>query len=205
MSNPLMTLYCLNFPNGKKYFGVSLKLKKRLNKHRYLAEKNLRTWPLYQAIRKYGWSSVRIEVIHEGDSVEILKKEQEYIENYHTTDRSFGYNVSVGGTAPMLGRKHSEETKLKFLGRTSPSVWKGKSLSLEHREKMSIARRKNPSPSRGCKWSDESREKIQKVSDSQVEAIRKDPRTQKIIALDYGISQGQVSRIKCGKERNAKS
>ena len=38
------------------------------------------------------------------------------------------------------------------------------------------------------------------LTEEQVRAIRKDPRAQKIIAADYGLSQGQISRIKRRKK-----
>lgn len=40
-----------------------------------------------------------------------------------------------------------------------------------------------------------------KLTDEQVEAIRKDPRTQSVIAAEYGIRQSLVSMIKAGKRR----
>ena len=204
MSVTSMTLYCLNFPNGKRYFGISINYHKRMIRHKYQAKRGIKKWPLYEAIRKYGWESVVVEVILVGDPLEISLRESEYISQYQTNTREFGYNISSGGTAPMLGRKHSEETKAKWLGRKSPSYWKGKTFSDEHREKMSIARKKLPSPSKGCKWSDESRMKIQKITDEQVELIKRDPRVQSLIAKEYGIGQSQVSRIKRGKRRNAR-
>lgn len=41
-----------------------------------------------------------------------------------------------------------------------------------------------------------------KLTDAQVEAIRADPRRQWEIAEWYGITQGHVSRLKLGKQRN---
>ena len=42
---------------------------------------------------------------------------------------------------------------------------------------------------------------MSKLTDSQVEEIRRDTRPKKVIAADYGISRPQVSRIKSGTSR----
>lgn len=42
----------------------------------------------------------------------------------------------------------------------------------------------------------EGRTNIAKLTDEQIEKIRKDNRVQNVIAIDYGITQSNVSRIK---------
>ena len=198
-----MYLYRLTFPNGKCYIGVTVNVDKRFRRHKYLARtsRGLKNIPLYNAIRKYGWSNVHKEVLLTGEPSWVLQEEIFQI-SQHRLNNAYGvYNISCGGTAPMLGRAHSDSTKAKLCGRVGGTYWKGKSFSDEHRAKMSVARRKNPSPSKGIKWSDESRAKISKVSDAQAQSIREDHRIQSIIAREYGISQAQVSRIKNGVRR----
>lgn len=43
---------------------------------------------------------------------------------------------------------------------------------------------------------------LAKITDSQAEEIRRDTRLQKVIAAEYGITQGNVSRIKSGNIRS---
>ena len=45
---------------------------------------------------------------------EAFEKEIEYIAKFHATEKDSGYNIAIGGTAPMTGRHHSEETKKLF-------------------------------------------------------------------------------------------
>lgn len=200
-----MFLYRLTFPNGKYYIGVTVNVYKRFRRHRYNALNHRgKNTPLYNAIRKYGWEVIRKEVLLAGEPPWVLQEEVIQILRHRSQETSYGYNISPGGTAPMLGRKHSELTRNKLKGRTGSTYWKGKTFSDEHRARMSESRKKLPSPSKGCKWSDESRSKIMKVTDEDARKIREDTRTQSVIALEYGISQAQVSRIKKGSRRVSK-
>ena len=45
---------------------------------------------------------------------EAFEKEIEYIAKFHATEKDIGYNIAIGGTAPMTGRHHSKETKKLF-------------------------------------------------------------------------------------------
>lgn len=198
-----MYLYRLTFPNGKVYIGVTTNPKKRFSRHYYNARTHRgNSYRLYNAIRKYGWELVNKDILMAGDSTLIFSEEKRFIFWYKSQSKDYGYNLAPGGVTPMLlGMKHRPESILKMKGRPSPAYWKGKTLSSEHKQRLSEARKRRPSPSKGCKWSDESRSKIMKVSDQQAEAIKLDERSQCIIAKEYGISQAQVSRIKGGLRR----
>ncbi len=55
------------------------------------------------------------EIILDGLTLqEAAQAEIDYIAKYNATDKNIGFNISLGGTAPMYGRKHSKETKEKF-------------------------------------------------------------------------------------------
>ena len=58
----------------------------------------------------------------------------ELIVLYDTTNKEKGYNVSTGGSAPMYGRKHTEEFKKAMSKRL-----KGIPLSEEHKSKIGLA------------------------------------------------------------------
>lgn len=117
------TVYVHIFPNGKKYVGITCqKLERRWrNGHGYSA--NIR---LTRAFQKYGWESIRHEVLASGLSMtEAENMEKTLISDWDLLNTNKGYNLARGGTHP----KHTEETKKKISeakkGR-SPSINKGK-------------------------------------------------------------------------------
>lgn len=100
----------VNKINGKKYFGqTSQQVQQRwANGSTYKG-----SYKLYNAIRKYGWSNFNHFVIKTNltaDEANVL--EMKLISAYSTTET--GYNISKGGVAPMVGRKHTDESKNKI-------------------------------------------------------------------------------------------
>jgi hypothetical protein len=65
-------------------------------------------YPIHCAIRKYGDSLV-IETLIEGSSEYCLDMEREL-----RPSPNIGWNISIGGGAPMLGMKHTDELKEKL-------------------------------------------------------------------------------------------
>ena len=108
----------------------------------------------YSAIQKYGWSNFEHNILFENLTREqACAKEQELIAYYNSTNREFGYNSTSGGESfvlnedakkkkseSMLGNKNamgypcSEEKRLKI-----SSAQKGRRLTKEHKEKLSVA------------------------------------------------------------------
>ena len=66
---------------------------------------------------------------------------------------------------PMLGRKHTPETRLKF-----SKIHKGKKLTQEHREKMSLARLGEKNHFFGKHHSEEAKRKISRVFTEETKA-----------------------------------
>ena len=127
-------LYVLEFPNGKRYFGVTSRgLKVRLNGHCYSASQGRPKLPVHLAIRKYGRDSVIARTLVIGERDYILDLEVKEIKAFNTTDRCFGYNISIGGDTVMTGRRHSEESREK-----NRIAHTGKTLSPEAREKLRL-------------------------------------------------------------------
>jgi group I intron endonuclease len=138
-------IYCFTFPNGKKYIGkTEVSLKRRLISHRHEAnrEESTRNSYLYNAVRKYGWENILIEVMEEHDDTDALNEaEVRLIEENKTTDRQFGYNLREGGE----GGSHSEDVKKRIgdanrgekNGMYGKAAWnRGKKLSKEHIENL---------------------------------------------------------------------
>lgn len=105
-------IYKLTGPNGKCYIGQSVNLEKRLMSYSRCACSSQPK--IYRAIKKYGWSSFKVEYLHVvnpslDDKISILNKlEIEYIREYDSATN--GYNLQLGG----LNGLHSEETKFKM-------------------------------------------------------------------------------------------
>lgn len=96
--------------NGKVYIGITSKTLDRRWANGYKHNPHFQ-----RAIEKYGKDGFIHEILFSGlTKEEACKKEIELIAFYDSTNPDKGYNISFGGTAPMWGRKHSEETKAKF-------------------------------------------------------------------------------------------
>lgn len=111
----------------------------------------------YNAIQKYSEENFSHEILFEGlTQEEAFEKEIETIAKYDATNPTIGYNISKGGSAPMIGRHHTEEAKKlfseqrkgtnnAFYGKhhtkeTKEKIAKskvGKKLSEEHKHKIS--------------------------------------------------------------------
>ena len=84
-----------------------------------------------RAINKYGWDSFNHYILYTGLTKEdACRMEKELIAKYQTTKMEFGYNISSGGDATMLGVQHTEEAKRKIseAGKGRQGAWKGKRL-----------------------------------------------------------------------------
>lgn len=157
-------IYRLTFPNGKLYIGQTRNFRRRMREHLNDTERNKENYPLYSAIRKYGWDSVekiKLLICEENDADYYKKKLIEYYQC--SVDKDLGYNIALGGTGKNqevsistreklrkfnLGKKLSEETKLKM---SQSRI--GYKLSEETRKKISQKRM-------GMKLSEETRKKI---------------------------------------------
>ena len=107
-------IYCLTFPSGKKYIGLTTQpLKERLREHIKESfrkgSKELDTVKA-RAIRKYLEFSV--EILEECNNINDLNESEiKFIAKYDTVKN--GYNISTGGGG-SFGIKMTNETKLKI-------------------------------------------------------------------------------------------
>lgn len=115
------SVYALvNTVNCKVYIGKTVySCEKRWLEHKYhINQKRTRGYPLYKALRKYGWEAFEKIVIYQSeefDSVELVNeiichKEQFYIDLFRSDNHDFGYNVTKGGEG-IVGYRHTEEAK----------------------------------------------------------------------------------------------
>lgn len=101
------TVYMHEFPNGKKYVGITSQDVSR----RWRDGDGYYGQAVYNAILKYGWDNITHKILFDGLTKEQAEeKEVEPIKLYKTTSHENGYNVELGGNA--VG-KVSEESKRK--------------------------------------------------------------------------------------------
>ena len=104
-------IYRFIFPNEKNYVGQTKNFKSRMANHKKVAREKIYNTPIYNAIRKYGWDKIEIEVLLLCKEEDVDELERLYITKYKTLDREFGYNLDTGG---VLNKKHSSSTRAKI-------------------------------------------------------------------------------------------
>jgi group I intron endonuclease len=152
----VMTIYYIykitNKINNKMYIGKSKNPASRFVRHLKIS-KNLSIndnhfQAIHGAIKKYGEENFVFEIIESCDSENASTKEKYWISNLKTQNKEYGYNLTSGGDGvqevsqesinkrrvKMIGRKHSAEHNKKI----SESN-KGKIISEEVREKISLS------------------------------------------------------------------
>lgn len=143
------TVYMHISPSNKKYVGItSLDIDERWRKGK--GYKNQQYF--YRAIKKYGWDNFQHIIIAKG----LTKEEAEWLEielirEWDSTNKEYGYNISLGGESG----NHSEETRKKISEGN-----KGKIISKEHRKKISEANKGKNNFMYGKKHPEETKRKI---------------------------------------------
>lgn len=90
----MFVIYKAEFPNGKVYIGKSKDFDSRKIKHSYSTR--YYNTKLTNAINKYGFDSIKWEIIFETEDINIInQKEIEFISKYDSIKN--GYNTSTGG------------------------------------------------------------------------------------------------------------
>jgi group I intron endonuclease len=216
----LNVIYVLkNTANNKVYVGQTwLSLKDRWNNsHGYSSSLKINN-----AIKKYGKNSFYYEVLTVCGTQETADYWETFFIQKHDSINK-GYNIAIGGSSVMRGRKHSKES----IDRMSEShkgntAHLGKLHSKESRKKISEATikqiKENGHPSFGRKHSEESIQKMSKnrsgvrssiktefkpkITYDVAEQIRRDNKigfSNKEIAVIYNISLSLVSMILTNK------
>lgn len=151
--NKMYCVYRHIAPNGKMYVGLTC----QNPKVRWANGYGYKQHPFfYNAINKYGWDNFKHEILLDNlTQQEAELAERLFIGYWNLTNKTYGYNISNGGTSTG---KHTEETKHKIsksLHNNAP--WLGKHIPIEIRNKISF---KN----RGRKQTKETKDKISKAN-----------------------------------------
>ena len=147
MATKIYKIYkCTNNVNGKVYIGYTHKsLEKRIIEHKSCSKKGS-YYLLHKAIQKYGMDSFDWKIIFESKDKEYLLKEMEsfFIKEYNSYfETGHGYNMTYGGQGGMSNRKHTDSTKEKMKNarnKRNVEPMLGKKHSLETKNKMSFAK-----------------------------------------------------------------
>lgn len=160
-----MEKYCLYmhiFPNGKVYIGIT----KRVPYNRWGVNGNnyKNSARVYSAIQKYGWSNIEHKIVLEDLTKEEAESlEKEYIAEYRSMEKEFGYNTYSGGNLGKTGYRHSQEVRDKIkkaLETTYPH--RGRKFSEEHRRKLSESHKGKIPPNKGVFGRKQSKETVDK-------------------------------------------
>lgn len=139
-----------NTVNGKSYIGQSIDIKRRFLDHRCIShEGNIH---LRYALKKYGKSAFKYEVIEECAVSELDERERYYIKTLNPE-----YNILPGGQASH--RRLPEEVKARISEKTK-AQWRAKTD--EERDK--IIKNNLIGPAKGHAVSAETREKLRKAN-----------------------------------------
>jgi group I intron endonuclease len=140
MSDKISGIYCIeNMINGKRYIGQSQDVKRRMKEY------HSGCIALIRAIEVYGIENFSTYIVEEVSAEELNQKEIFYIKEMKSHTREWGYNMSFGGSAPMRGRFHSEDTKNKYSAdrKGDKNVNYGKPMRESHKKAISETRIKN--------------------------------------------------------------
>lgn len=122
----------LNTENGKRYIGSSTDIKQRWQQHRTNLSVGRSTYRLQRDWNKFGEYAFEFSVLEEVSAVADLPQvEQKYMDQFHSYNRTFGYNLRPIAESSR-GIRYSAETRKKF-----STGQKKRFLSVEERKKQS--------------------------------------------------------------------
>jgi group I intron endonuclease len=159
-------IYCLRSPSGKCYIGQTRRpIQKRLREHKKQIPGCI---ALNNAISKYGFENFKIEILLEVNDSVLNEYEKKFIDSYNTIYPN-GYNIRSGGSEnsthciescermrqaklgdknPNFGKPRTDEAKLAISNAKSGKKhhFYGKTLSLEHKLRLSESHRSDDLP-----------------------------------------------------------
>lgn len=152
----MIGIYKITSPSNRIYIGQSIKIEDRIKSYKNLKCKEQPK--LYKSLLKYGFENHKIEVLIECNESKLNELERHYQEEYDsienglnciytkTNDRSgksseeTKLKISLNNTRPFLGKKHSEESRLKMSSSLKGNQSRlGAILSEETKKKISDA------------------------------------------------------------------
>lgn len=159
-----------NKTNGKVYIGITHNYKRRWSVNNYKS-----CYHFYYALLKYGWDGFEHEFIETNlTQEEASEKEIYYIKLYDSTNPQKGYNISQGGSAPMWGRKHTEQAKQQ-MSEHNGKYWKNKHLTQEMIDKISKTKMGSIPWNKDISHTEETKNKISKKAKTRLAIKENNP------------------------------
>jgi group I intron endonuclease len=146
-----MVIYkTINKINGKIYIGQDTN-----NDPNYLGSGKI----IKKAIKKYGRSNFKKEILEECNTIELLNEREIYwISKFDSMDQKIGYNILKGGLG-CSGFKQSDESIIKIRKNSNSEKFKNIMRSDEVKKKISEGQ-KNSELKKALHYSEEYREKM---------------------------------------------
>lgn len=151
--------YCVymhkNKLNGKVYVGLT----SMIPEERWCNGKGYHTGHFRYAIDKYGWDNFEHIILKDNlTKSEASYWERYYIQQYNSTDRNYGYNISLGGECG--GHPQTEETRKKIA--KNYVGFKGRKHTIQSKIKMSESSSGKNHPNFGKHHSEQFKRKLSK-------------------------------------------
>lgn len=191
------------FSNKKIYIGSSVNIGKRFRVHKSLLRSNKHRNPhLQNAWNEYGEENFKFEIIEIVKTNLLWKRELIWFDKTECCDPKYGFNIAINPTNGMLGRLHTEESKLKMSMSGKNKVFTEKhklnlSLAAKERKASKIARENMSKAHKGLHIG--SKHGMAKLNEWKIRIIKRlsEDRylTQKEIAKIFNVSQQTISRI----------
>jgi predicted GIY-YIG superfamily endonuclease len=97
-------IYSINFDNGKRYIGLSERVKERLWEHYKSMDDLNDVLPVHEAMRKHNFEFELLEECKGNNRQELCEREKYWIKYYNTyEDKTKGYNLTPGGDGAAMG------------------------------------------------------------------------------------------------------
>lgn len=107
------TLYRIEFPNGRSYVGMTSNFRKRKQGHKKDMKKYA-TRPLYVAIRRFGWDTLKWDVLDTNVEAETAKfMEMDFIHLFDS--KTNGYNFYPDGNGDLVRKAYQDPKKAENL------------------------------------------------------------------------------------------
>jgi len=150
----------VNLENGKTYIGSTINFENRWGQHKRALSCGVHdNSHLQRSWDKYGPETFEFGVLEYLDNLdELVLAEQFWMDIYHEEGREL-YNIALVAGAPMLGRKHSDETKQQ-MSESHKGILKGYKHSAEFRQRMSEAKSGEGNSMYGKHHTQESKDKM---------------------------------------------
>lgn len=169
-----MNVYCITFPNKKRYVGIEGKTGQRKWAHSNSENNTNRKTLVARAIRKYGWINCKFEyIVMDRPPEECYELEKKLIAEWGLQNIEKGYNQSSGGEKGFSGVKMTQEHKDKIINAITglkrsektkelmSIINTGKKLTQEHKDKITEGLKiGKPKRFAGKKHREESKKKI---------------------------------------------